>query len=58
MKKLRPIHPGEILLEEFLEPLKISQLTHTQYKSFVHYKTHNPNNKRPKHFLNSKIIKF
>lgn len=24
-KKLRPIHPGEILLEEFLEPMKISQ---------------------------------
>ena len=24
-KKLSPIHPGEILLEEFLEPLDISQ---------------------------------
>ena len=24
-KKLPPIHPGEILLEEFLKPLKISQ---------------------------------
>lgn len=24
-KKLAPIHPGEILLEEFLEPLGISQ---------------------------------
>jgi addiction module HigA family antidote len=24
-KKIMPIHPGEILLEEFLEPLKISQ---------------------------------
>ena len=24
-KTLRPIHPGEILLEEFLEPLGISQ---------------------------------
>ena len=24
-KKLPPIHPGEILLEEFLEPLSISQ---------------------------------
>ena len=24
-KKLSPIHPGEILLEEFLEPLGISQ---------------------------------
>lgn len=25
MKKLAPIHPGEILLEEFLEPFGISQ---------------------------------
>lgn len=25
MKKLNPIHPGEILLEEFLKPLNISQ---------------------------------
>ena len=25
MKKLKPIHPGEILLEEFLEPMGISQ---------------------------------
>jgi addiction module HigA family antidote len=25
MKKLPPIHPGEILLEEFLEPMGISQ---------------------------------
>jgi addiction module HigA family antidote len=25
MKKLAPIHPGEILLEEFLEPMGISQ---------------------------------
>ena len=25
MKKLKPVHPGEILLEEFLEPMKISQ---------------------------------
>lgn len=24
-KKIAPIHPGEILLEEFLEPMKISQ---------------------------------
>ena len=24
-KKLPPIHPGEILLEEFLKPLKLSQ---------------------------------
>ena len=24
-KKLNPIHPGEILLEEFLTPMKISQ---------------------------------
>ncbi|MBA7671053.1 Antitoxin HigA [subsurface metagenome] len=24
-KKLRPIHPGEILMEEFLEPMGISQ---------------------------------
>ena len=24
-KKLDPIHPGEVLLEEFLKPLKISQ---------------------------------
>ena len=24
-KRLRPIHPGEILLEEFLEPMGISQ---------------------------------
>jgi addiction module HigA family antidote len=24
-KKLQPIHPGEILLEEFLEPMGISQ---------------------------------
>jgi len=25
MKKLAPIHPGEILMEEFLNPMKISQ---------------------------------
>ena len=25
MKKMRPIHPGEILLEEFLNPMGISQ---------------------------------
>jgi addiction module HigA family antidote len=25
VKRLRPIHPGDILLEEFLEPMKISQ---------------------------------
>jgi antitoxin HigA-1 len=25
MKKIPPVHPGEILLEEFLEPLEISQ---------------------------------
>lgn len=25
MKKLKPIHPGEILLEEFLKPLGLSQ---------------------------------
>lgn len=25
MKLMTPIHPGEILLEEFLEPMKISQ---------------------------------
>ena len=24
-KKIKPIHPGEILMEEFLTPLKISQ---------------------------------
>lgn len=24
-KKMRPIHPGEILMEEFLKPFKISQ---------------------------------
>jgi addiction module HigA family antidote len=24
-KRLKPIHPGEVLLEEFLEPMKISQ---------------------------------
>lgn len=24
-KKIKPIHPGEILIEEFLKPLKISQ---------------------------------
>lgn len=24
-KKIKPIHPGEILLEEFLEPMEISQ---------------------------------
>jgi addiction module HigA family antidote len=25
MRKLPPIHPGEVLLEEFLEPMRISQ---------------------------------
>lgn len=25
MKKLAPVHPGEVLLKEFLEPLEISQ---------------------------------
>ena len=25
MKKIEPIHPGEILLEEFLNPMEISQ---------------------------------
>ena len=25
MKKLKPVHPGEILLGEFLEPMNISQ---------------------------------
>ncbi len=25
MKNLKPIHPGEILMEEFLKPLEISQ---------------------------------
>jgi len=25
LKKIPPIHPGEILLEEFLEPMEISQ---------------------------------
>jgi antitoxin HigA-1 len=25
MEKLKPIHPGEVLLEEFLQPLGISQ---------------------------------
>ena len=25
MKKIEPIHPGEILLEEFLQPLNLSQ---------------------------------
>jgi len=24
-KKIKPIHPGEVLMEEFLNPLKISQ---------------------------------
>ena len=24
-KKLRPVHPGEILLHDFMEPLKLSQ---------------------------------
>jgi len=24
-KKIKPIHPGEVLMEEFLKPLKISQ---------------------------------
>lgn len=24
-EKLRPVHPGEILLEEFLKPMKLSQ---------------------------------
>ena len=24
-KKMEPIHPGEILLEEFLKPMRISQ---------------------------------
>ena len=25
MKKMKPIHPGEVLLEDFLKPMKISQ---------------------------------
>jgi addiction module HigA family antidote len=25
MKKLAPVHPGEVLLKEFLEPMEISQ---------------------------------
>ena len=25
MKKMPPIHPGEVLLEEFLQPMEISQ---------------------------------
>ncbi len=25
MKKLAPVHPGEVLLQEFLEPLEVSQ---------------------------------
>jgi addiction module HigA family antidote len=25
MKKMKPIHPGEVLLQEFLEPMGISQ---------------------------------
>ena len=25
MKKMKPIHPGEVLLDEFLEPMGISQ---------------------------------
>ena len=25
MKKMKPIHPGEVLLEDFLEPMGISQ---------------------------------
>jgi antitoxin HigA-1 len=25
MEKLKPIHPGEVLLEEFLNPFEISQ---------------------------------
>jgi addiction module HigA family antidote len=24
-KKLKPVHPGEVLLEEFLKPMKLSQ---------------------------------
>jgi plasmid maintenance system antidote protein VapI len=24
-KKMRPVHPGEVLLEEFLKPMEISQ---------------------------------
>lgn len=24
-RKLHPVHPGEILLEEFLKPMKLSQ---------------------------------
>lgn len=25
VKKLKPVHPGEVLLEEFLKPMKLSQ---------------------------------
>ena len=25
MKKMKPVHPGEVLLEEFLKPMEISQ---------------------------------
>ncbi len=25
MKKLKPVHPGEVLLEEFLKPMGLSQ---------------------------------
>lgn len=25
MKKLKPVHPGEILMEEFLKPMELSQ---------------------------------
>ncbi len=25
MKKLKPVHPGEVLLEEFLKPMNLSQ---------------------------------
>jgi len=35
--KLPPIHPGEILLEEFLKPMEISE-TDTPLKSTSHYK--------------------
>ena len=25
-EKLRPVHPGEVLLEEFLKPMRLSQM--------------------------------
>jgi len=30
-KKLAPVHPGEVLLEEFLVPLGLSQNAHARF---------------------------